>query len=308
MSIPATETNLIQQVASDLGLAALPPRERVSAIAAWFAQDFQYTSYLTANAHRAPADSTPMESFLRRTKAGHCEYFATATVLLLRAAGIPARYANGYSLQERDKSGKTYLVRERHAHAWTLYWLDGAWHELDTTPGSWVEEEAMNASFWEPFRDYLSNLWHRFTVWRMQSGKGGFQNYLLAALVVLLLVLAGRLFFGRRRARRRIATAPEEPLPVWPGADSEFYLVEQRLLALGFARQPGEPLADWLRRLDALPPLAAQPLQPALRLHYRYRFDPRGLSADERATLQTEVRHWLAGAPGAPAPPARPDA
>ncbi|MBT8330725.1 MAG: transglutaminase-like domain-containing protein, partial [Deltaproteobacteria bacterium] len=39
-----------------------------------------------------------IENFLTRSRSGHCEYFATATVLLLRQAGIPARYARGYSV------------------------------------------------------------------------------------------------------------------------------------------------------------------------------------------------------------------
>ena len=39
-------------------------------------------------------EATPLADFLLRTRSGHCEYYATATVLLLRAAGIPARYAH----------------------------------------------------------------------------------------------------------------------------------------------------------------------------------------------------------------------
>jgi transglutaminase-like putative cysteine protease len=45
-------------------------------------------------------NETPLARFLLRTRSGHCEYFATATVLLLRQLGIPARYAVGYAVHE----------------------------------------------------------------------------------------------------------------------------------------------------------------------------------------------------------------
>ena len=61
-----------------------------------------------------------MSRFLLRTRSGHCEYFATATVLLLRQLGIPARYAVGYAVHEA--TGRKYVVRQRDAHAWCLVW------------------------------------------------------------------------------------------------------------------------------------------------------------------------------------------
>src|SRR5439155_1389676 len=83
-----------------------------------------------------------VEELPRRGHSGHCEYFATATVLLLRAAGVPARYATGYSVQEWSRLERRYVVRARHAHSWALVWADGAWRDLDTTPPLWADEEA----------------------------------------------------------------------------------------------------------------------------------------------------------------------
>ena len=76
-----------------------------------------------------------LSHFLLQSRAGHCEYFATATVLLLRAAGIPARYCRGYAVQEFSKLENRFIVRDRHAHAWTLAYVDGIWTNFDTTPG-----------------------------------------------------------------------------------------------------------------------------------------------------------------------------
>ena len=65
-------------------------------------------------------DVTPLSRFLLKTRAGHCEYFATATVLLLRELGIPARYAVGYAVHETSRQRLRRALRD--AHAWCLVW------------------------------------------------------------------------------------------------------------------------------------------------------------------------------------------
>ena len=68
------------------------------------------------------------------------------------------------------------------------------------------------------------------------------------------------------------------------------------LVERGVARAPNETIADWLGRATEPAELAEwrRPLQELLRLHYRYRFDPRGLDASERETLRREARACLA--------------
>ena len=83
---------------------------------------------------------------------------------------------------------------------------------------------------------------------------------------------------------------------IWPGLDSEFYRLEQKLAARGLPRQPGEPLASWLERAVAgssMTELRA-PLRELLHLHYRHRFDPRGLTATEREDLKSKAVDALA--------------
>ena len=81
----------------------------------------------------------------------------------------------------------------------------------------------------------------------------------------------------------------------WPGLDSEFYQLEGRLAERGVPRQSSELLSDWLARAladEALKDLRA-PLQELLRLHYCHRFDPQGLSAQDRETLRNEAKTCL---------------
>jgi hypothetical protein len=81
----------------------------------------------------------------------------------------------------------------------------------------------------------------------------------------------------------------------WPGLDSEFYQLEKQLAEHGVPRGASEPLNEWLARVATTPGLAElyAPLQEILRLHYRYRFDPLGLGAEDREVLQREVQSCL---------------
>ena len=72
--------------------------------------------------------------FLNDSDTGYCVHFATAATVLLRAAGIPARYVEGHMVSTREN--KTVAVLGEDAHAWTEYWVPGAgWQLLEATPG-----------------------------------------------------------------------------------------------------------------------------------------------------------------------------
>jgi len=85
----------------------------------------------------------PVEDFLVNRKAGHCEYFASSLVLLLRSIGIQARIVNGFKGGDWNELTRTLNVREKHAHSWVEAYLglspDGPnkgpiWITLDPTP------------------------------------------------------------------------------------------------------------------------------------------------------------------------------
>ena len=67
-------------------------------------------------------------------KAGFCEHFSSAFVVLMRAAGIPARVVTGYVGGYRNPIGDYWLVRRSDAHAWAEVWLQGrGWVRVDPT-------------------------------------------------------------------------------------------------------------------------------------------------------------------------------
>jgi hypothetical protein len=298
MDVPNAEAPAIAQIASELKLAELPEAQRPRALEAFFAKYFSYSLYQEESpaSYTNKTIRTPLAHFLLKRRAGHCEYFATATVLLLRQAGIPARYALGYSIQENAGKNR-YIVRARHAHAWCLYYdrAAGRWRELDTTPGSWVEAEEKNASFLEPIGDAFSWVW--FQISKIRYGEGNLRQYLFYVLVVVLIVLIIRFIWQkrwRRHGKRGGAIVVAEP---HPGLDSEFYLIEKKLAKRGLGRRPSEPLLVWLQRIQANLPDTHE-LNPLINLHYRLRFDPHGLSAADRDALRQQALAWLEHAKG----------
>ena len=78
----------------------------------------------------------PLEDFLDRTQAGHCEYFASAMTLMLRARGVPARVVNGFRLGPWIPEGSYFRVSQDQAHSWVEYWDQGRWHVADPTPAA----------------------------------------------------------------------------------------------------------------------------------------------------------------------------
>jgi hypothetical protein len=270
------------------------PQEILHALGSFFQSKFAYSTW-QAPARPATTYESPLARFLTETRSGHCEYFATATVLLLRQLNIPARYAIGYLVHE--KAGKSYVVRERDAHAWCLVWNQEQqiWENFDTTPTSWIAAEASRAS---PLQ-FLSDAWSRmvYELAKLRWGQSKLREYFLWALIPILGVLLFRVVLRSRRHRRSRSSDKAVSRYAGPGLDSEFYQLETRLAARGIRRRPSETLSAWLARASAEPAIGQerQSLEELLVLHYRYRFDPRGLQPAEREALRSRTKSCLAG-------------
>jgi len=282
LHVPPREAAIVSWIAADLNLAGGSPAEKVETVAAYFRRNFRYSTWKGER----PRKESALEEFLLNSRAGHCEYFATATTLLLRAAGVPARYAVGFSVQEWSRLEQRYIVRARHAHSWTLAYVNGGWRDVDTTPPVWADAEQSEGSFLEPVRDFWS--WAGFLLarWRWSEDDGGIGRHAAWLLIPLVLLLVWRLY-SRRRVSRDAASTRAAVAVASPGQDSEFYLIAERLRAAGLGRQNAEPPSAWIERIHATE------LAPILDLHYRYRFDPAGLSPTERAELRAQADAWL---------------
>ena len=74
------------------------------------------------------------DEFWFDTKAGFCEHISSAFVVLLRAAGVPARIVTGFQGGEVNPVDRYWTVRNADAHAWTEVWFaDRGWVRIDPT-------------------------------------------------------------------------------------------------------------------------------------------------------------------------------
>ena len=292
--VPPEELPAIQQVMEALHLQSRKPEKIPTVLADFFQNQFNYSLKLRA----AEQGSTSLTTFLLSSRAGHCEYFATATVLLLRACGIPARYATGWSAHEESTLGNQIVVRARHAHAWTLVYMDGRWHNLDTTSSSWIELEDDAASDMRFFQDAWSFMIFKFSQWRWGTEEGVLKRWWWILLLPLMIILAKRLRAGREI--RRVRTDTEKKIAQRQQEKSPFYRIEQRLNELGFERNPWEPPLCWIQRMRPTDSLKILPdsLHSCLRLYYQGRFGKKGLTPPQQAQLEKEVDAVLKGLQG----------
>jgi len=76
----------------------------------------------------------PTDEFLFDTRRGFCEHYAAAFVVLMRAAGLPARLVTGYQGGEFNRANRSLIVRQADAHAWAEVWLaERGWTRVDPT-------------------------------------------------------------------------------------------------------------------------------------------------------------------------------
>ena len=113
-------------------MGAGTPFERARHLEERLAQDYTYTTEFVGR-----SGQLALEDFLFRTRRGHCEFFATAMVVMLRSQGIPARFVTGFFGGDQSTFEGYYVVRQSNAHAWVEAWLpEQGWMVFDPTPAS----------------------------------------------------------------------------------------------------------------------------------------------------------------------------
>jgi hypothetical protein len=214
-------------------------------------------------------------------------------VLLLRALGIPARYAAGFSAQEYSALERAFIVRNRHAHAWVTAFIDGRWVEMDTTPAAWAEFEAEESrAFFGPVLDFFSWVAERAVQhWAGLSGESLGAASLRAAGIVLGVAGLAACAWWLRKRRGRSRGPTDAAARAWKR-------VESRLAQTPHARAGGETAREWAERL-----LRERPGEPwrerlaaLARSYYAVRFDP-GASPDEMRAFLAEASRWIPPAP-----------
>jgi hypothetical protein len=287
--VPALLAGLLDRVIVAEGLENRGSPERtLAAVENLFASKYRYS--LGTPEGRNVRGRTLAE-FLTTDHKGHCEYFATATTLLLRRLGIPARYTVGYAAQEWSELEKAFVVRHRHAHAWTSAFIGGRWVTVDTTPAIWAEAEAEEARGpFAAFLDLFSYATDRIVQAWIESSPSDIAR---AGGVVLLVVL---LPFALRTLLRRLRRMPAPARAVSQDrAALAWRRVEKALARRGFPRAATETPREFALRVarTAQPPPWSGELASLVEEYYRACFDPQALQAAER--FPATARDFLQG-------------
>mgnify|MGYP001578059808 CR=1 FL=1 len=151
----------------------------------------------------------PIENFLFAARRGHCEYFASAMVLLLRAQGIPARLVTGFLGAEYSTWERSWLVRQSNAHAWVEGYVAGeGWIAFDPTPpaGRPLIASGSFANRMRQAYEFLTFRWDRYVL--------SFDFYDQVGLIFNLRSLWDQLSRELFAATSDAGRQPEEAAPV----------------------------------------------------------------------------------------------
>lgn len=281
LGVPPDLEPVLRPLEQELGLHKMTPEAAAAAVSRHFQTRFQYT---------LDPEGASLEDFLTRTHAGHCEYFGTATTLLLRAAGIPARYQTGFSVAEFDAKTNQWIVRGTHAHAWCVAWIDGDWRIVDSTPSDWLARDSDRIPFWQNFLDWWDEKWMAFEIWRETSQASAVVGrsipWILAAVILYTVV---RFWMGRRRSAAR-RTGPAGPAYDPDRITSAWASVRPVVERACGPRPPALPTLAWIEAMTSWPPEVRTAAVRLVRDHYRRRFGESGRSVASDDDLADSAR------------------
>lgn len=112
-----------------------------------------HTEYSLSSA-KLPSSTEFTDFFINQQGHGNSAHYATAAAVLLRSAGIPARYVEGYYLPSNIIGGSEKLqngdrkidITDEYAHAWIeIYYDHYGWVPVEVTPGFYSDSFADTA-------------------------------------------------------------------------------------------------------------------------------------------------------------------
>lgn len=195
------------------------PRAKIRAVERFFAEGFEYRRGIELDRRR-----DPVVQFVEEIRAGHCEYFASAAALLLRAMDVPTRYVTGFVCGERALGGGHWVARRKDAHAWVEAWIEGeGWVTVEPTPPD-ARPQVAAATGSQRFGEWFAGQWDRVARLVMHGGVRGVLGALWHGLLAIpslipmpawiALVAAGLLWTFRANLAnliRRRSTRPLSP-------------------------------------------------------------------------------------------------
>ncbi|HKV63812.1 MAG TPA: DUF3488 and transglutaminase-like domain-containing protein [Candidatus Acidoferrum sp.] len=159
LQLPEGLDRRIPELARQASKFSKTPFDKALAIENFLRNRYAYTLNLTGK----PGED-PLAHFLFESRGGHCEYFASSMVIMLRTLGIPAREVNGFLPGEYNDLGGDYIVRASDAHSWVEVYFPGLdWQVFDPTPAA-AENDAGFLTRLEQYADWAQLTWSEWVI------------------------------------------------------------------------------------------------------------------------------------------------
>ncbi len=167
LQLPEKLDARIPELSKKVTATANNPFDKAIVLENYLRHNYGYTLNL---AGKPGAD--PLAQFLFVTKAGHCEYFASAMAVMLRTLDIPSREVNGFLPGEFNDVAGDYIVRASDAHSWVEAYFPGSgWVTFDPTPASDSAQYGLFSRL-NLYLDWMQLNWNEWVVnydWAHQS-------------------------------------------------------------------------------------------------------------------------------------------
>ena len=287
----------IQALAIEISANTSSPREKIVRTIEYLRTHYRYT---------LEGLPSSLDDFLFEKKAGYCEFFATAAVILLRHQGVPARFVKGVRINPESEVDEHYVVREADAHAWIEAYLPGdGWVEEDPTPASGPSRagrlegmaatwEAVQTSFidaWIRVREGWPDLRDRLGAVRERLRREVEDRPLRSAIAVAGITVTSLAWVFRNTLRRRLRPATrrrQDRVLVPPQLRDLVAQVEQSWARAGRPRPPGRGLQEHLEALPVggLTSREREAAAPIVATYYRVRYGGATLTGAELSKLR----------------------
>ena len=315
----------VKDLAEQITAREQTPIDKAIAVESYLRTRYSYTLNLTGK-----PGSDAIAHFLFETRAGHCEYFASAMAIMLRTIGIPTREVNGFLPGEYNDLGEDYIVRASDAHSWVEVYFPGTgWLTFDPTPpgaeaqgglfarlGQYIDWFELSWNEWIINYDFVhqiqlaQNLQHSTRNWAdagrrwfarqedrgrrwMKSWAGGLRLLMVAAVLLFFVVVRFDLVVG---LARRLQLNWQLRTPGAPRSNPQLAsrLYEELLFLLekrGIAREDSQTPLEFAA---ALPQPQLAPAVQEFTLHYsRARFGSTACDTSRLRALLGEIRASL---------------
>ncbi len=137
LDIPENFSPRIIELARQIAGEEPTPYDKAVAITQYLRRTITYAETVP----EPPRGREPLEWFLFDHRAGFCNYYASAQVLMLRSLGVPARLAVGYAEGIWDPEVEVYVVAGKDSHAWPeVYFANIGWVAFEPTVSQPVQE------------------------------------------------------------------------------------------------------------------------------------------------------------------------